>query len=89
MRQRELGPVQLEANLKNYGLASQYSSKYFDQVQTMMNETPSPSLQPFLQEVLAQRDAITGGLAQADPGALSAVQNMFHDTLMAAEGESK
>ena len=83
------GRVYLETNLKNYGLASQYSSKFFDQVQAMMNQTPDSSLQLFLLKTLAQRDAVTGGLAQGDPGILSAVQDLFHRTLEAAESGLK
>ncbi len=83
------GRVYLETNLKNYGLASQDSSHFFDQVQAMMSQAPDANLQAFLQTTLAQRDAVTGGLAQGNPGIAPAVQDLFHSTLMVAEDGSK
>jgi hypothetical protein len=83
------GRVYLETNLKNYGLASQYSTKFFDGVQAMTSQAPDSNRQSFLQETLAQRDAITGGLAQGDPGTLSAVQDLFQRVLEASQNGSK
>jgi hypothetical protein len=83
------GHVYLETNLKNYGLAGQYSTKFFDGVQAMMSQAPDSNRQLFLQETLAQRDAVTGGLAQGDPGTMSAVQDLFKRALEAAENGSK
>lgn len=79
------GRVYLETNLRNYGLASQYSTKLFDGVQARMSQTPDANPQSFLQQTLAQRDAITGGLARGDPGTLSAVQDLFKRALEAAD----
>ena len=78
------GHVYLETNLKNYGLASQYASKFFDGVQARMSQAPDSNRRSFLQETLAQRDAVTGGLAQGDPGTVSAVQDLFQRALQAA-----
>lgn len=83
------GHAYLETNLKNYGLAGQYSSKFFDGVQAMMSQAPDSNRQSFLQKALAQRDAVTGGLAQGDPATLSAVQDLFKGALEAAENGSK
>lgn len=83
------GHVYLETNLKNYGLAGRYSTKFFDGVQAMMSQELDSSRQSFLQEMLAQRDVITGGLAQGNPGTLSAVQDLFTRALEAAENGSK
>ncbi len=83
------GRVYLETNLKNYGLASQYSTEFFDGVQAMMSQAPDSNRQSFLQETLAQRDAVTGGLAQGNPGTLSAVQDLFKRALEAAGNGSK
>lgn len=83
------GRVYLEASLRNYGLASQYSAKFFDRVQAMTNQPSDSNRQSFLQETLAQRGAVTGGLAQGDPGTLAAVQALFQHVLEAAENKSK
>jgi hypothetical protein len=58
------GYVYLETNLKNYGLASQYSSRFFDRARAMTGQAHDSSRQDFLQEALAKRDSITGGLAK-------------------------
>ncbi len=55
----------------------------------MMSHAPDSNRQSFLQETLAQRDAVTGGLAQGDPGTMSAVQALFQHVLEAAENKSK
>jgi hypothetical protein len=79
------GHVYLETSLKNYGLAGQDSSKFFDGVQAMMSQAPESNRQPLFQEMLAQRDAVTGGLAQGDPGTMSAVQDLFQRALQMAQ----
>jgi hypothetical protein len=82
------GHVYLETSLKNYGLAGQDSSKFFDGAQAMMSQAPESNRQPLLQEMLAQRDAVTGGLAQGDPGTMSAVQDLFQRALQMAQNGS-
>jgi len=79
------GHVYLESSLSNYGMAGQYSSKFFDEVQAMMSQGPNVTRQSFLQNALAQRDAITAGLAKADPATLPVVQNLFQSVLANAE----
>jgi hypothetical protein len=83
------GHVYLETNLKNYGLASQYSSEFFDSVQAMMSKSPNSNRKSFLQEELAQRDSVTGGLAKGDPSTLSAVQDLFRRALENAQNGLK
>jgi hypothetical protein len=75
------GYVYLEANLKNYGLASQYSTQFFDRVGVMTGQAPDSNRQAFLQAALAKRDLITGGLAKGDPGTVSALQDLFQRAL--------
>jgi hypothetical protein len=79
------GHVYLEADIKNYGLASQYSSKLFDQARAMMSQARGSNRQAFLQEMLAQRDSVTGGLAKGDPSTVSAVRNLFRRALENAQ----
>jgi hypothetical protein len=79
------GHVYLEADINNYGLASQYSSKLFDQARAMMSQARGSNRQAFLQEMLAQRDSVTGGLAKGDPSTVSAVRNLFRRALENAQ----
>ena len=80
-----IGRVYLEANLKNYGVASQYSTKFFNRVRAMADRTRVPKQQAFLQTVLADRDTITSGLPKGDAGAVPAIQELFQRTLQATE----
>jgi hypothetical protein len=73
--------VYLQTNLKNYGLAGQYSTKFFDRVRAMNGQAPDSSRQAFLQSVLAKRDSITQGLAKGDPSIVGALQDLFQSTL--------
>jgi hypothetical protein len=61
---------------------------FFDGVQAMMSQAPDSNQKLFLQEMLAQRDAVTGGLAQGDPGTISAVQDLFQRALQRAQNGS-
>lgn len=83
------GHVYLETNLKNYGLASQYSSEFFDLAGALMSHAPASNRQAFLQEVLDQRDSVTGELAKGDPSSVSTVQDLFRKSLDNAQNESK
>ena len=83
------GYIYLETNLKNYGLASQYSTRFFDRVRVMTAQESDSSRQAFLQAALAKRDLITGGLAKGDPATLSAVQDLFQSALETAQTASK
>jgi len=80
-----LGEVYLQTNLKNFGLAGQLSTKFFDTARAMSDQTSDPSWKTLLQSVLSQRDAITAGLAKADPATLEVVQGTFQRMLEAAE----
>lgn len=54
-----------------------------------MSQVPGSNRQAFLQEVLAQRGSVTGGLAKADSNTISAVQDLFRRTLENAQNGLK
>lgn len=83
------GYIYLETNLKNYGLAGQHSPGFFDRARAMMGQAHDSSQQSFLQEALAKRDSITGGLAKGDPSTMSAVQELFQHALETTQTASK
>ena len=84
-----IGHVYLESNRKNFGLASQYSTRFFDAARAMAGQTSDTNWQSLLQSLLAKRDAVTGGLAKADPGTADAVQSLFQQVLEAAQSVRK
>ena len=79
------GYVYLETNLKNYGLAGQYSTRFFDRVWAMNGQAPDSNRQAFLQSALAMRDSITQGLAKGDPSTVGALQDLFQSTLQTTQ----
>ncbi len=79
------GYVYLQANLKNYGLAGQYSTSFFNRVRAMNGQSPDASRQAFLQSALAKRDSITQGLAKGDPSVVGALQDLLQSTLQTTQ----
>jgi hypothetical protein len=84
-----IGLVYLETNQKNYGLASQHSTKFFDRVRTMVGAETDPNRKAFLHDALAGRDPVTAGLAKGDPVTLPAVQDLFQRALKASPGSGQ
>jgi hypothetical protein len=66
----------LEAARSNYGAASEYSSRFFDRVRDLANQTSDPNLKSVLVEIQAARDKTTAGLAKEDPAVLPEIQLM-------------
>lgn len=60
---------------RNYGLAQELSSKFFDAVRGEATTITDNGLRDALDDVLASRDRVTAALAKSDP----AVADMLHD----------
>ena len=84
-----IGYVYLQTNQKNYGLARQYSTKFFDRVRAVSSVTRDSNRKNLLESMLVKRDDVTGGLAKGDPGTVTAVQDLFQRTLEATAAEWK
>jgi hypothetical protein len=69
----------LEVVQKNYGKASEYSGRVFDQAQQIASSTDDPALRTLLREVLVTRDQITADLAKGDPSTLSEIQRLLYN----------
>jgi predicted negative regulator of RcsB-dependent stress response len=52
---------------KNYGDAATLSTKFFDNLSAELTQTTQPGLRSALESIQNQRDAVTAGLAKADP----------------------
>jgi hypothetical protein len=76
-----IGYVYLQTSQKNYGLASESSTKFFDRVRAMAGQVSDPNRQKFLQAALSKRDAVIAGLAKGDPGTAADVQELFESAL--------
>ena len=67
----------LEANQKNYSLASTHSTRFFDRVRGALSEAENPSLRQGLQELLDLRDTTTSELATGDSAVVTAIQDIL------------
>jgi hypothetical protein len=74
------GLMLIEAMRQNFGLAAEHSTKYFAQLQSLIDEASNPDLKGALEKLAAERDSITAGLAQADPASTSKLQALFTQT---------
>jgi hypothetical protein len=80
------GMTFLQTSLKNYGLASRYSSRWFDAAKSLSARTGSAELRQALSATLAKRDMITAQLARGDEAAYGSVQAAYQSLLRYAVG---
>ena len=79
-----LGMVYLETSQKNYGLAGQYSTRLFADVQGLIDKVGDPKNHEVFQDILSQRDAISGALARGDASAYLILQSLYEKMLEAS-----
>jgi hypothetical protein len=72
-----IGLTFLELSKNNFGVAAQHASQFFNQIRLLNGEAIEPAQRDLLQQIGAQRDAVTAGLAQADPAVRAPVQEIF------------
>lgn len=76
-RLRDLAALLLyEVAQRNFGLAAQHSSALFDRLQEAASSGPDAGNEA-LRQALAARDAVTAGLASADPAVQPEVLRVF------------
>jgi hypothetical protein len=82
-----IGLAYFQAAQKNYGMASETSTAFFNRLREVADQLGSePERQKALQEILASRDKIISGLAQGDPAVLNEIQSVFTKTQSAIPG---
>jgi hypothetical protein len=64
------------ASRKDYGQAQTLSTVFFDQVRAQASGSALPALRSGLPEVLAERDAVTGALANPDGQVVSRLHQL-------------
>jgi|GEM_PF-522147 len=69
--------VYLEVSQKNYGLAAQRSTAFFDRVAKLAASHSEPESSSALKQILAARDGVTAALAAGDPAVTSEIQRLF------------
>jgi hypothetical protein len=70
----------LQAIQKDFGLAADTSTRFFDRVQAVAGRTSDPGDKALLEEILVHRDKITSELARGSPEAMSELHTLVVST---------
>jgi len=73
----------VEANQKNYGLAADTASLFFNRVREVASQTRDASRRKALEDLQATRDKVTAELAKGDATVMSDLQDLFARTRQA------
>lgn len=73
------GLMTYRVNRNNYGAAAKLSTGFFNGLGEAIQNTTDETLRRNLQALLEQRDEITGGLAQAEPGVKETLAQLYAD----------
>lgn len=72
-----LALVHLEVVQKNYGVAAQRSTAFFDQLQGVAGRETDAGRRQAFQQMLAARDTVTAGLASGDAAVQAEIQRLM------------
>lgn len=75
------GTLYLQSSERNYGLAAQTSSQFFDQLRSFVDQIHDPKLNQMLTELSKSQGEITAGLANGDPAVLPKIADLLQKTL--------
>ena len=73
----------VQANQKNYGLAAETSSQFFNRAREVTSQTQDVSRRKALEVLLASRDKVTAQLAKGDAAATGDLLELFNKTRQA------
>lgn len=77
----------LQVNRNNFDIASELSTRLFDSLRRLSESATDEAHRNAFETIIAQRDAITSQLAQADPAARRAVEDLLVQTFAATGAE--
>jgi len=78
-----IGLAYLQATQKNYGLAAETTTRFFNRTRELANQMPDANSKKTLEDLLIPRDKITAQLAKGDAGVLNDLQTLFLNTRQA------
>jgi len=78
-----IGLAYVQASQKNYGLAAETSSRFFNRVRELANQTPDANRRKAL------RDKITAELAKGDAAVMGDLQELFVKTRESTQSSSE
>ena len=84
-----VGLAYVQANQKNYGSAAGSTTRFFNRVREVSNQTSDANAKKIYEDLLISRDKITAELAKGDAGVVSDLQDLFLKTrkVTGASGE--
>ena len=84
-----IGLAYVQANQKNFGLGAETTSRFFNRVREIANQTPDASSRKALDDILALRDRVTAELAKGDAAAMVDLQELFVKTQQATRSSGE
>ena len=72
-----IGFAYVQASEKNYGLAAETSSRFFNRVREVANQTQDANRRKGLEDLLVLRDSVTAALAKGDAAVMGDLQQLF------------
>jgi len=83
-----IGFAYVQASQKNYGLAAETSSRFFNRVREVANQTQDANRRKGLEDLLALRDSVTAALAKGDASVMGDLQQLFVEARQVARSSS-
>jgi len=83
-----IGFAYVQASQKNYGLAAETSSRFFNRVREVANQTQDANRRKGLEDLLALRDSVTAALAKGDASVMGDLQQLFVKARQVARSSS-
>ena len=84
-----IGLAYVQGNQKNYGLATETSSRFFNRAREVANQTQDASRRKALESLLSSRDKVTAELAKGDAAVISDLQQLFVQTRQATRSSNQ
>jgi hypothetical protein len=84
-----IGLLYVQANQKNYGLAAETGTRFFNRVREVANQAQDATRRKALEDLLAPRDKVTAEFAKGDPAVMGDVQDLFAKTRQVTRGSSE
>jgi hypothetical protein len=84
-----IGLAYVQANQKNYGLAAVTTTRFFNRVRDVANQTADQNSKKALDNLLVARDKVTAALAKGDAAVTGDLQELFMKTRQATGGSGE
>ena len=84
-----IGFAYVQASQKNYGLAAETSSRFFNRVREVANQTQDANRRKGLEDLLALRGSVTAALAKGDAAVMGDLQQLFVKTRQVTRSSSE